>query len=215
MASLHPLSAADSGGFSTYAAGARVWSGLACEQCGARSETQRRMKCSRSTATRRASAHTGRRTSWSARAIATAAPARGAHPPDADWSSCDWYERGLALGDADGALDAYRACIAAEPDHLVARNNLATVLQRRGTNDDALAELAEGCARAKRRAGGPRTPPPADDALFGVAEYVTLRTNYGNALKTAGRFADAVPQYEHAIALDPNEAGVYTKFGVA
>lgn len=95
-------------------------------------------------------------------------------------------EHAIALhqaGDLDGAIRAYRAYLAVQPDSLQARSNLGAVLARAGRYDEAIAEYETGLSRY-----------PDNPALL---------LNLGLAYYKTGRHAEAAARFERALALAP------------
>ncbi|MBI5850981.1 MAG: hypothetical protein HZB39_08125 [Planctomycetes bacterium] len=86
------------------------------------------------------------------------------------------------------------ARLEAEPGDLPAYDDLAVAYERRGAHDDALDVLA------RKRAALDRLP--ADDAQAKEHRYREL-ANRGTVLAHAGRFDEALPVLEAAIALNP------------
>jgi len=95
--------------------------------------------------------------------------------------------------DVPGALDAYRAAVAIEPDFSDALANLGALLFETG----ALAEAAESCRRAL--ALSPDNP--------------QRHNNLGNVLVAQDALDEAIASYGRAIALDPGDAATYVNLG--
>lgn len=90
------------------------------------------------------------------------------------------------LGASSAAEESYRAAIAANPNHLDARNNLGVLLMRRGDFLEAIDVLRD-----------------RDELL----------ANFGLAIEHAGRREEAVEVYERAIAL--GQSAALTNLGAA
>jgi tetratricopeptide (TPR) repeat protein/TolB-like protein len=103
------------------------------------------------------------------------------------------YEASIA-GDMDESARQYEAVVGRYPDHEPAWLGLDRALLRRGP--DARVRMLERAVRAI-----PNSP--------------RLRNNYGYALLGAGRYADAVREFETYIRLNPREANPHDSLGEA
>ena len=102
----------------------------------------------------------------------------------------DEGRRLLASGDAVGAVAAFDAAVAADPENARYRSMLAAALWKNGDPDRALAENAEA-ARLDPR----------------------LQTQYARALDVAGRTDEAIEAYEAVVAGSPHAALVREDLG--
>jgi tetratricopeptide (TPR) repeat protein len=138
--------------------------------------------------------------------------------------------RRLDSGDLDGAEEAFRRAIAAEPGYPGAYRNLANVLLRRGRVAQAVGvfeqAFARGIADADRAAvelalalveRGERAR--AVDLLAPLAakrpQSYALHVNLGTLLADGGRFADALAAYRRACELEPGNALAWRNRGLA
>lgn len=108
-----------------------------------------------------------------------------------DVESAAWYERALALEDAqpDEAMRAYRQTIALDPTDADARANLGRLLHSDGCLEEAEAEF--------RR------------ALRQDPCHTTAAFNLGVALQDQGRWAEAAEAYERVLEIDPGFASAH------
>jgi len=118
--------------------------------------------------------------------IARAPPAQPA--PEGSGRGRDWFGEGLALEakDAEGAMQAYREAIEADPANLDARINLGLLLHE-----------------AKRL---PEAGRVYSDALQACGPDAVLLFNLGVLLEDMGSLADAERAYRAAVASDPRMA---------
>jgi tetratricopeptide (TPR) repeat protein len=122
----------------------------------------------------------------------------------------------LAGGDFNGAADAYRAALTADPKLAGAELGLGQALMRQDKLDDALPhyrqaatldpnlksyllELAGAFSRANQSE-------KAIGLLTGFPDNPGAREELGRLYLTANRPADAVPQFQAAVALSPTPA---------
>lgn len=154
---------------------------------------------------------------------AAPASASGAVAPDPTAVSMDVSRVAMAkynAGDVAGALEQFSAAVAADPDNGDALNNLGQLLVRGGRALEAIpyfdrAIAASGSvwayhfnrARAyaelkewSRSVAGYR-----DAARLFPDDYVTA-FNLGRALQADGKQADAIVEFQRAVALAPGEA---------
>jgi tetratricopeptide (TPR) repeat protein len=103
----------------------------------------------------------------------------------------DLFQQALSIEDQDAlkALEAYRRCIEADPDHLGARINCGRLLQEAGEHIAA--------EKLYREAMSEETP----DA--------TLLFNLGVLLEDTGRLEAAVTSYQEALRIDPELADAH------
>jgi len=108
-----------------------------------------------------------------------------------DVESAAWYERALALEDAEPAeaMHAYRQAIALDPTDADARANLGRLLHAAGSLDEAEAEF--------RR------------ALRQDPCHTTATFNLGVALQDLGRVPEAADAYKRVLELDPGFASAH------
>jgi Tfp pilus assembly protein PilF len=106
------------------------------------------------------------------------------------------YELGNALkdlGQADDAIEQYRAVLSDQPDHAAARNNLGVLLAERGDTIEATAQY--------RR------------ALEIEPDFADAHYNLANALRAAGRRDEAIRQYRTALTFEPELFEAYNNLG--
>jgi tetratricopeptide (TPR) repeat protein len=126
--------------------------------------------------------------------------ARGGSADDgrADYRAVAAVQRGAAAyarGDVAGALAAYEAALAADPDDAEARNNLAQMLVRLGRAADAL--------------------PHFDRVIDAHPERWAYRFNRGRAYATLERWPEAIADYEAAAAGFPDDYATFYNLGLA
>ena len=92
------------------------------------------------------------------------------------------------------AVRQYEAALSAEPSYAEAHNNLGAVLLRQGRFDEAVAHYS-AAARLK-------------------PEYLYY-FNLANALVDAGKPAEAVPNYQQALRLNPGSGAAHRNLGLA
>ncbi|HVS03592.1 MAG TPA: tetratricopeptide repeat protein [Thermoanaerobaculia bacterium] len=126
--------------------------------------------------------------------------------------------RALVNGQVEEAVEAYRQAVAADPEHVEARRNLALALLRRGDAQGALAELGEARRRdpenlwvlfdlgnALQAAGRPGEAAASwQRALARAPAFVPARFNLANQLAAAGRWEEASTHLERAVRDDPH-----------
>jgi protein O-GlcNAc transferase len=105
-------------------------------------------------------------------------------------------------GDLDAAEALYQEVLRAEPENLNGLQLLGVLIHQRGRAADAVDLLARAIAVLER--SGER-----------AAEHAALYNNMGNALRTAGRDAEAATQYRLGLAIDPNSAELHANLGNA
>ncbi len=118
-------------------------------------------------------------------------------PSTDEASSARFFADALAshrAGDLEAAVTAYRAALAARPDHADAIANLGVALRAQGNNEAAVEVMLDGVGRC------PEAP--------------ELRYNLANGLRDAGRGEDAVEHYRAALSLDPGHAGAAANLGL-
>ncbi len=93
-------------------------------------------------------------------------------------------------GDLEGAIQAYREYLAADPDSIPARSNLGAALARTGRYQEAIAEYSRALANS-----------PGNPALL---------LNLGLAYYKSGRPAEAAARFEQAASLAPQFKGQVT-----
>jgi tetratricopeptide (TPR) repeat protein len=93
-------------------------------------------------------------------------------------------------GRADLAVTNYRQALEIEPEYLLARYNLGTVLGKSGRLPEAIAEL--------RRAV---TIPPRPERGETQATVASVHSNLGNVLFESGAYTEAIEQYRAALEL--------------
>jgi len=102
--------------------------------------------------------------------------------------AAEYYDR----GQFDQAIATWRAALTVPPEptdpsgRVLILSNLGVCLERRGRPDEAVAQFAEAA----------RLLPQSGDAHY----------QWGRALAAQGRFAEAIPHFADAIALDPGHA---------
>lgn len=116
-------------------------------------------------------------------------PKPPAHAPRLD--AAGWFARGeqLEADDRAGAEAAYRAALAAAPDHAAAALNLGAMLCEQGRCDEALALL--------------------DAAIERRPDQPLLHYNRAIALEDLQRPDDAIDSYEASLALAPSLADAH------
>ena len=100
-----------------------------------------------------------------------------------------------AQGDLEGALAAYEAALAANPDDAETRNNLAQLLVRLGRADEAL--------------------PHFEHVITAHPDRWAYRFNRGRAYAALNRWGEAVVDYEVAVATFPDDYATYYNLGLA
>lgn len=103
-------------------------------------------------------------------------------------------------GELSEAERLYRAVLTHDPDNLNALQLLGLLVHARDRSVDALALLERAVAVADRR--GDKS-----------ANYAVLHNNLANALRDAGRTADAAAHYRRGIELDPSLAELHENLG--
>jgi tetratricopeptide (TPR) repeat protein len=108
-------------------------------------------------------------------------------PEDAE----EWFQHALGIEEREpnAALEAYRRCIQADPEHLGARINCGRLLHEAGKLADAEIIYREG--------------------MSGESSDPTLLFNLGVLLEDSGRLEDAVSAYQETLRLDPNFADAH------
>jgi tetratricopeptide (TPR) repeat protein len=113
-------------------------------------------------------------------------------------SAAAYYELGalkLAGGDPEGAIAAYRDCLALAPPNAAVYNNLGTALLRAGRFEAAIAAL--------------------EAALELQPDYLRALVNLGKALREAGRAAEALTRLQQALALQADYVPALVNLGDA
>jgi tetratricopeptide (TPR) repeat protein len=87
-------------------------------------------------------------------------------------------------GKLDEAVWHLRAALAAKPDYVEARNNLAAALGAQGKIAEAIEHLRQ--------------------VLAVRPDHAEARGNLANALRMQGKFAEAIDQYRRALAIKPD-----------
>jgi Flp pilus assembly protein TadD len=108
------------------------------------------------------------------------------------------YEVGgekLAAGDTEGAIAAYRHCLAQAPPHASVLNNLGSALLKTGRPEAAIDAL--------------------EAALVLDPGYLRALANLGKALHDAGRADEAIPRLHHALTASPDYVPALVNLGVA
>jgi tetratricopeptide (TPR) repeat protein len=102
-----------------------------------------------------------------------------------------WFQHALGVEERDtnAALEAYRRCIQADPEHLGARINCGRLLQEAG--DLAAAEILYR------------------EAMNGAEPDATLLFNLGVLLEDSGRLEAAVTTYQDVLRIDPDFADAH------
>jgi len=95
----------------------------------------------------------------------------------------------LRSGDASAALALLQQAVAAAPDNVYARADLALTLRRFGRLEEALAEL--------------------DAVIAAKPDFAPAHDSRGNVLKDLRRTKEALDAYQRAIALKPDRASAY------
>jgi tetratricopeptide (TPR) repeat protein len=98
-------------------------------------------------------------------------------------------------GNVDGALVAYEAAVAANPDDAEARNNLAQLLVRVGRADEALPHFGQ--------------------VITAHPDRWAYRFNRGRAFAALNRWPEAVADYETAVATFPDDYATHYNLGLA
>lgn len=106
-------------------------------------------------------------------------PAAPQEPRAELWRAVALHEK----GDLEGAVRAYRAYLATEPDSVEARSNLGAALSRAGRFDEAISEYNAALQRAPGNA--------------------PILLNLALAYYKSGRVTEAVPRFELAASLAP------------
>jgi tetratricopeptide (TPR) repeat protein len=105
-------------------------------------------------------------------------------------------------GDLDHAEALYHEVLRAEPDNFNGLQLLGLLIHQRGRSAEAATVLQQAIAVLERRGG---------DAV----QYAALYNNLGNALRAAGRTAEAAEYYRRGLALDPNLGELHANLGNA
>jgi len=116
----------------------------------------------------------------------------------ADFGAARYYEVGgqrLAAGDTEGAIAAYRQCLAQAPPHASVLNNLASALIRAGQSEAAVNAL--------------------EAALVLDPGYLRALANLGKALHDAGRVDEAILRLNQALTASPDYVPALVNLGVA
>ncbi len=103
-------------------------------------------------------------------------------------------------GELTEAERLYRAVLTHDPDNLNALQLLGLLVHARDRSVDGLALLERAVAVADRR---------GDQS----ANYAVLHNNLANALRDAGRAAEAAAHYRRGIELDPSLAELHENLG--
>lgn len=109
------------------------------------------------------------------------------------WNALGWLRE--RAGTSGGALDAYRAAIAADPSLSLARENLALLLSRLGRGDEAVREALAATQAAPRRG----------------AAWIAL----GLVRAGAKDYAGAAEAYEKALEVSPTDTVALLSLGRA
>jgi tetratricopeptide (TPR) repeat protein len=113
-------------------------------------------------------------------------------------SAARCYEIGgqkLAAGDAEGAIAAYRQCLAQAPPHACVLNNLGSALLKAGRPEAAIDAL--------------------EAALVLDLGYLRALANLGKALHDAGRIEEAITRLNQALSANPDYVPALINLGVA
>lgn len=111
-------------------------------------------------------------------------------------SAHDRFEAAVAhhlAGEAEAAIAAYRAALAADPTLAPAMNNLGALLAPMGHREEAIALFR----------GAVDTDPT----------YAEAHNNLGLALAAEGRHAEAIPHFEAALRREPKRASWWNNLG--
>jgi predicted O-linked N-acetylglucosamine transferase (SPINDLY family) len=134
-----------------------------------------------------------------------------------------------AAGRLDLAELVYRQIVAAEPEHVVAWNDLGNVLQGLGKRDEALdcyrrvLQLDPAYTPAyNNRAIVLRSLGQLDEAVQCYRQALELKprdaqvlNNLGNALRDQGQLDAAIASFRQALELDPSTAVFHNNLGIA
>src|SRR5579885_3532411 len=105
-------------------------------------------------------------------------------------------------GALDDAEAVYRRVIEIDPDNINALQLLGILIHARNRSPAAIELLERAVAVAERRSDG-------------SPHYAVLHNNLGNALRDAGRGAEAVAHYRRGLAFDPDLAELNRNLGNA
>ncbi len=101
----------------------------------------------------------------------------------------------LAVGDAEKAIDAYKAALGMDPKFVKAHYNLANTFVTLGRFNEAIAEY--------------------ETTLKLDPKHLGALNNYSLALIQQNRFAEAIPQLQEALKLDANNSDTHLNLGTA
>jgi tetratricopeptide (TPR) repeat protein/glutathione synthase/RimK-type ligase-like ATP-grasp enzyme len=103
-------------------------------------------------------------------------------------------------GDLGQAEQLYRAVLAQDPDHLNALQLLGALDHATGRTPEAIALFGRAVATLSAQGGG-------------TARHAALYNNLGNALRDAGRGAEAIACYRRGLDLDPQVSELHANLG--
>ncbi len=132
-----------------------------------------------------------------------------------------------ASGHTDRAAECFRTALAADPDFLKARRNLAQALQSLGRRDEAISAYREVLARAPddidalyaltdllAEAGHSDEAIALSQRLVAVEPRAVNHYNLALLLHMSGRFEGAAQHYRRAVALEPDHAEAHNQLGI-
>lgn len=127
-----------------------------------------------------------------------------------------WVNLGVArlrLGDAAGAMAAYETAARLRPDHAPTRLALASALIRTGNVERAVQEAQ----RAKSLSAEPALRQAADDLLARASQPADGAgfVARGNEYAAAGKFAEAVAEYQQALVAGVRDPVLFANLGAA
>ena len=103
-------------------------------------------------------------------------------------------------GDLRSAEQLYRSSLTIDPENLNALQLLGLLYHQSGKQADAVELLQHAVKTLEEKENRP-------------AQYAAIYNNFGNALRAIGRGKDAVVQYRHGLALDPELYDIHANLG--
>ncbi|MCB9886019.1 MAG: protein kinase [Planctomycetes bacterium] len=149
-----------------------------------------------------------------------------------DVQAADLFNLGLAheeLDHVDAAIAAYRRCVALNPQHARAHNNLGLLLRKKKDQRGAVAAFRDAVAADPRhhkawnnlgitlRSLGEIEPARAalQKAIELRPDYAIAHYNLGNLLRAEDKSAEAVVEFRLAVATDPSYTAARAHLGNA